>query len=729
MFQLGSITGLFSAQIETVQQTSKSVGEVVDDMAKTSKDVPMSILAPMKSLAVAAGCFSKAVVTKVTTEEDEKAVAAAAASEAAAAAAATATDAAEAAAAAAATASAVAAESGNGAKTPTVSTESISLNAFNKKTTLGGRMDKSRDPRSGSNIAHMPVAKNPEDVVRSAYRAAQRENLRAEQAFKREFCDKMPYPECVMCPYATRTMYVESDLDKLLGQLEAIIGLLVKGLYSLSAGLFKCPGQLRAMLTGNYFPFGEVVVASAMSTLANLVAVRGAIEHFEGLVAAVRYTDFRTELMRNVKDLFKSGALIGMPKAFTKEIGRLLKDIGCSANNISKMVSGKTPSKGTKYGPKFSVYGDKSYNNKIISGYYRTVERRAPSPESTAKAEAALKSVSSSMKSAAAIAENPSIVANNPSVANPTSTTKNYNISSDITAKENSEYFVANPNSTNESDKYLPLKDVVGKDIPVGSDLSTYIAIYGDLFVIEDNGVSSPDPVPTTDTVAVAGKIYYIKDPITGKFIPVTFDVGSNLVFNSVADLTPELIALAKKLGIPLEEFVKLLKNMYSAADTSGSGESYMEVDETTPIAGKEYYVVDTDPKSTTVGQFVSLDVTSGTFPDGTTVYVKTDVPYGTEKGATPFTGSGACVLDTGIVIAEPVFLDAESHRMAIDTKTLITVTGVLAGDMATIEGIGLSPYEIKMAYLLDHLRNGSIMPDDVNAEHVSTILDNICDE
>jgi hypothetical protein len=63
---------------------------------------------------------------------------------------------------------------------------------------------------------------------------------------------------------------------------------------------------------------------------------------------------------------------------------------------------------------------------------------------------------------------------------------------------------------------------------------------------------------------------------------------------------------------------------------------------------------------------------------------------------------------------------------MAIDTRSLITVTHVLAGDMASIEGIGLSPYEIKMAYLLDHERNGSIMPDDVNAKLVTTVLDEI---
>jgi hypothetical protein len=718
MFQLGSITGLFSSQIETVQQTSKSIGEVIDDMAKTSADVPMSMLAPVKSLAVATGSFSKATVTKTTTEEDLKAVQAAAEAEAAAAALATAQDAAES---AMATADAVAAESSNGAKTPVVSQQSVSLNVLNTKTTLGGRMDKSRDPHSGSNLAHMPPAKSPTHTVRSAILEAQREQRRQEQAFKREFCDQMPYPECAMCPYATRTMYVESDLDKLLSQLETIIGLLVKGLYSLSAGLFQCPGQLRAMVTGKFFPFGDVVVASAMSALATLVAVRGAMKHFEGLVASVKYTDFRGELTRMVKTLFKSGALIGMPKAFTNEIGRLLKDIGYSANNVAKMVSGKTPAKGTKYGPRFSVYGDKSYDARLLDGYYRTAARRAASQESTDKANKTLQSVSSSMKAAANASSSAS--GNIP----PTSMVEKFTVSTDKEVAAGKEYFVLNPNATSDSDKYISLETLLGRTPDIGSSLDSIIAIYGDLFVHESSGKIFPTPTPTTDTVAKEGTKYYFKDPITGRFIELPLISGMSLDFSSmtVESMPEELKALANKLGIPLAEFLEMLKSMtlYAWADpsyTNGSGESYTKVTETSPIEGREYYYQDA-----TTGKFIAWAV-SPSFPESTDMFIKNVPLAGEDKYATPYKCSGVCVLDNGLIISEPTFLDAESHRMAIDTRSLITVTHVLAGDMASIEGIGLSPYEIKMAYLLDHERNGSIMPDDVNAKLVTTVLDEI---
>ena len=740
MFQLGSITGLFSSQIETTQQTSKSVGEVVDDMAKTAADVPMSMLAPMKSLAVATGCFSEAKVTKVTTEEDSNAVQIAADSEAAAAAAAGVSEASVEA--SVASSEAVAAESENGAKTPEVSQKSVSLNAFNKKTTLGGRMDKSRDPNSGSNIAHMPVARKSTDVVRSAYLEAQREQRRKEQAFKREFCNNAPYPECAMCPYATRTMYVESDLDKLLRQLEAIIALLVKGLYGLSAGLFQCPGQLRSMLTGNFFPFGEVVVASAMSALATLVAVRGAMKHFEGLVASVRYTDFRTELMRNVKNLFKSGALIGMPKAFTKEIGRLLKDIGCSANNIAKMTAGKTPAKGTKYGPRFSVYGDRSYNARLISGYYRTTARRVASPESTAKAQAALKSVSSSMIAASAASNSAvggktsastkkSISSTNSGNLPPTSMTKSYLVCSDTEAVAGKEYYVLNPNSTSEDDKYIKLSELLQHSIDIGSSLLSVIAIYGDLYVMEDTGMIMPEPtaiVVGPDSVAMVGVKYYFKDPITGRFIELPLSTGDKLTFEEPlsAALKASLEALAAKLGIAFEELLEILRKpgaLYAWEDptyTGGSGESYIKAKETAPIAGREYYYRDT-----TTGEFVQWEIAES-FPEDTQMYLKSMPLIGDDVYATPYKCSGVCVLDNGLIVEEPVFLDAESHRMAIDTKSLITVTHVLAGDMATIEDIGLTTYEFKMAYLLDHERNGSIMPDDVDAKMVNTILDEV---
>lgn len=783
MFQLGTITGLFSSQIETVKQTGTSIGSVIDDMAKTASDIPQSMLAPAKSVAVAGGCFSEAVVTKVTTEDDLEASQQAAEAEAAAAAMAESSDSSEAA--ASAEASAVATESADGGKTPEVSTKSVSMNVFNTSTTLGGRMNKSRDPRSGSNLAHMPTSRNPANTVRSAIQEAKREQARQERQFKRDFCNQAPYPECAMCPYATRTMYVTSDLDKLLSQLEQIIGLLVKGLYSLSAGMFKCPGQLRGMLLGDFSPFAGVVIASAMSALATLVAVRGALEHFEGLVASIRYTDFRGELTRMVKDLFKSGALIGMPKAFTKEIGRLLKDIGFSANNIAKMVSGKTPSRGTRYGRTFSVYGDHSYNSKLIDGYYRTAARRAASVKSVDKAAETLKKLNSSMYKAAAMANDPTVqlqLQNDPKQAAAlarvkadtestqaaapekssssssgktytaympaaaSSSVKTYTVSTDTTAQSGVTYKVLDTNG-----EYVNLEDVLAaggggsgtgsSTVTPGMDLDAIRAIYGDIFVVEDNGVTRPDPVPCTDTIAVTGRVYYIKDPITGRYIQIPdtiFTVGTSIDFSGFAkfdDITPVTLRealrdLASRLCIPVEDFLTLLKNLYVADAPTVSGGTN-EVTETEPIIGVDYYIVDTTVGSPTIGQFIPLiiDPADPKFPEGVTVYTKSVPLEGEEKGATSFSGSSACVLDNGLVIAEPVFLDAESYRMSIDTRALVTVTGVLAGDMATIEDIGLSAYEIKIAYLLDHERNGSIMPDDVYVWRIPTILDELIDE
>ena len=76
-----------------------------------------------------------------------------------------------------------------------------------------------------------------------------------------------------------------------------------------------------------------------------------------------------------------------------------------------------------------------------------------------------------------------------------------------------------------------------------------------------------------------------------------------------------------------------------------------------------------------------------------------------------------------------PIFLDAASQDMAVDTPSLITQTGVMAGDMAKIEGIGLDIYEIKMGYLLDHLGNGTVLPVDVEADLIPTVLDTIADD
>ena len=75
------------------------------------------------------------------------------------------------------------------------------------------------------------------------------------------------------------------------------------------------------------------------------------------------------------------------------------------------------------------------------------------------------------------------------------------------------------------------------------------------------------------------------------------------------------------------------------------------------------------------------------------------------------------------------MFIDAGSMEFAIDTTSLITKTLVNAGEMASIESLGLTPYEVTMSYIVDHARNGSVLPFDIRAEEISTALEYVSDD
>ena len=287
------------------------------------------------------------------------------------------------------------------------------------------------------------------------------------------------------------------------------------------------------------------------------------------------------------------------------------------------------------------------------------------------------------------------------------------------------------------------------------------------IFEIEQTGINKPTPTKTNDTVVKTGKTYLFDDPVTKQKVPIETETGESIsgVIRRVADergIDPAKVAIYERpnTSSPVVTSVKTKDTKVSPSKTyydknhnkvevpSGttistegtveidgeevqlfedeelpSNESYEKVDEKVPDPNKTYYVIDD-----TTGLYEFLD-TSGGEPFTEDVFVKVTVPIGTDIGTAVYTGTDTCILDDGLIIEEPVFLDAASYVMAVDTPSLVTKTGTNAGEMASIEGIGLSAYEIKMGYLLDHLRNGSVLPDDVEGVLVPTVLDTICDD
>ena len=114
------------------------------------------------------------------------------------------------------------------------------------------------------------------------------------------------------------------------------------------------------------------------------------------------------------------------------------------------------------------------------------------------------------------------------------------------------------------------------------------------------------------------------------------------------------------------------------------------------------------------------------------------DLVDGRDAGKDPETIIAAArALETLSRISEPIVL---SNKLALEpvvsvdskdyednvifTPSLVTRNQVPASQMAKLAGIDLTEYDLYMAYALDHDVNGSILPRDVHAIRIPTILD-----
>lgn len=152
---------------------------------------------------------------------------------------------------------------------------------------------------------------------------------------------------------------------------------------------------------------------------------------------------------------------------------------------------------------------------------------------------------------------------------------------------------------------------------------------------------------------------------------------------------------------------------------------TYEVTEDTVPEEGKKYFAINV------AGDYEEINTTDiETFASLTYVVYERSLSSAADPGyAKRYTGSDPLVLENGLVVSEPVFIDAGSMEFAIDTTSLITKTLVNAGEMASIESLGLTPYEVTMSYIVDHARNGSVLPFDIRAEEISTALEYVSDD
>lgn len=698
MFKLGYSTGLAEANSDEGKSTVTNVGEIVDKMAKTASEVPQKMLAASKITEVTNGCFSSAQVVQVSDETGEDAAAAGGSTQQNA-------QAATNAAAEAATADASQVTEANGGEKSPTTKDKDPKNATCNLSCSGGILS-SINPLTGQKLVNMVTPSKLVDFVGSLLPDQYSQIGLTEQQFKHLYCENAPYPECATCPYNTRNFRtIKQDINVLLRMITDAIDQLMFGNYDLATAMFMCPGQLNAMLRGNFGIVGNVAAAAVSGSLIALTAARGALYAYEGIASAAKYTDFRCEVMHHSDKLLKSGSLVGLPGVFATTVGDILTAIGCTSNSLVRLTSRSGSARSSKFGAYANLWGDRASGRQYEEIFYRSSSRPTASIASRLKADATLRQIQDAIKAAKDIEDKAR-------PCPPTSKTKTIKPTSDAIAETTKDYYYEVPSEDGTT------KTKVKITVEQGTSLDSIKAQVGTLLEAEDNGVTIPDPTtPSSDTVAAEDKTYVVQNPVTKEYVTVEIAPGDPVISVKAK--------VAAEFNIKPEDVVIYDRPASTSSSSSSSsstpGRVYNKTKDKVAIAGVTYYTINSE------GRYVPLTLAPGT-PIPSNTYIAIDPVAGDEEDATPYTGTGPCATDDGLIVDTPVFLDAGSMDMSIDTKSLITKTGVLAGDMAKIAGIGLSVYEIKMAYILDHERNMSVLPSDVTGERVMTILDTIAD-
>ena len=780
MYKIGDTSGLCDKSCDDQKHTIKIVGDIVPKLAKKCCDVPKKMRAPSKVIEITDGCFSSAQVINVCDELGGGGDA----------------DSADAAADAADSACDGAASAGGGCGGGR-SSKSCSKDASQAPTAKGGGGCGGRSSQAskankttGEKLSDIKVP-DAQDIMSSK---GLKENLARqrddESAFRHAYCELRPYPECATCPYATKQIKTtEIDVAGTFQQINDASQQLIRGDYELADNLFTCPGQLAALMNSDLGPVAAVAGPRAVRALIELVALKGAINSYKNISRSAAGTDFRREVMYSADKLLKAGSMVGLPDVFAREVSGILNDIGCSAKDLTRLRARSGSARETRFGDDYSLWGSLGTGRSETDSVYRSGSRKQPSKTSIAKAERSLAECRVFLSGARLLEDDP-FYAKQQGLNLPTSSKTNYTASTDTVTQEGKKYYKKDP----ITGEFVELTNV-----PAGISFNDLNVLYGPIFVKADVGVSKDPPtkVDPSEKVAVEGRMYYYKDPKTGKNIQldgvssgtsisqmkveiakklgiVTADISGITDFDAYLEsLDDDIKSRIEKLSLsssnyalstdsrantvstflPVElepgqdgyivqngKYIRytkpstfsstrdLLPDTFKLETRSLPCESVFTYTPTTDIVpnpNKRYFAVYTE------GDYQEIntdDITS--FGDlSYIVYERSLVPVASSAYAHKYTGSDPLVLDNGLVVSEPVFIDASSMRFAIDTQALQTRTLVNAGEMASIESLGMSSYEVTMAYLVDHLRNGSILPFDIRANEVSTVLDSICDD
>lgn len=678
MYKIGNTSGLEDCKTDEGKSTIKVVGDIVDKLAKKCEDVPKKMLAPSKVIEITNGCFSSAQVVEVCDEFSGSSCSG--------------NSPAEEEACKAAKDAAKTSGSCGGGKSSTTPKKSCCGGGSTGGCCGGGT---STNQQTGQKLSKIKKPRKREHIRGLKDKAAQA----ADEAlkFKQEYCDKMPYPECKTCPYRTQQVETEDqDTSALFEQMDAAIEALMEGNYELANAMFQCPGQMKSIIHTDVSDVAKVAKNNTIAEIMNLTAVRGALPAYKGIATAAKFTDFRREVMRTAGKLMQSGSMVGRPGEFVRQLSAILTEIGCSANTLTRITTASGSARSSSFGDGYNLWGTRGYGTTTTQIPYRSASRLVASPENKEKADKTIQKIQR--------------ILNVDELADVKAATdvKPYLPTNDRQIRPDKQYYRL------VNGEFIPV------NLPIGQPMDITVANNGYIYEVAAGTSWIGDPSEedlVREPKIIEGRSYTVQDPSTGKFDRIRPRPGTD-----VDDLKSELAEKYQTTDdkIKLYEFPKPIASV-QISDETGRITSYKLNTDSVAKEGVTYYTVDD------TGAFVVYACEPGDgLPFG--LYVRADPTPGTEFDARVLRTNRPYLLENGLVITAPVFTDAASQTIAVDTRSLVTKTGVLASDMVKIAGLGLSVYEVKMAYLLDHERNDSVLPYDVKGSKLETALDAIAD-
>ena len=574
-----------------------------------------------------------------------------------------------------------------------------------------------------------PIISTIPEVLDSEIPLIQQQQAETATEFQKKFCAKRPYPECKWCQYASAVMKMNDfDIVDYLQGIRDCLDALNKGNVSWAEQRFVCPGQIAAMLAAEYGPVGALVGRTAAAAVIGSMALHGALGSLRNFATQAEHHDLKHEVASVLTDAIRSG---GGGDHYVE----LLNDIMCTLDVDVRDEFRVQPWEDVP--AVFTPTPEAVAAAKSVEPVVSVLLKPEPEASPTVAVRPVTRPVLPPMYKVAPAPE-------------PTKVT--YVINTDVIAQVDPDepsqpkpyHYVA---PTGEFKKITPV---------VGEPLAPYEAEHGPLYVEQD----VPQLITeTTKAPAPAIEVarHIVEEAVrTGAPVEDLIEEMVETIAVQKPLVEPVINGSEKSMSKELAEYVPpglngptmraYLDAYHPNLATPEKKEPRVDPEKVNPLidASREERTEQPtlSPKATDIAYTSPVLPVSGGGGAGSKARYENSLKDERDAGKDPETIIRvARALDALNKIVDPIVLSSgETFEPQVSTNiqdyvndvvftpSLVTVSHVPVREMEKLSGIDLNKYELSVAYVLDQDVNHSVMPRDVHATLIPTILDKFPD-